>query len=59
MHIVTAWMFKIVQEGTSEVHAEMDVLLNLEQFRQAVPDNLACFVPYGTYILFERISSCN
>ena len=40
----------------SEVHAEMDVLLNLEQFRQAVPDNLACFLPHGTYILFERIS---
>lgn len=39
-----------------EMYAEMDVLLTLEQFQQAVPDNLACFLPYGTYILFESIS---
>ena len=39
-----------------EMYAEMGVLLTLEQFQQGVPDNLACFLPYGTYILFE---SCN
>jgi hypothetical protein len=38
------------------VYVEMDVLLNLEQYQQAVPDTLACFLPYGTYILFESIS---
>ena len=49
-------MLKLVQESMSEMYAEMDVLLTLEQFQQAVPDNLACFLPYGTYILFETIS---
>ena len=39
-----------------EMYAEMDVLLTLEQFQQAVADNLACFLPCETYILFESIS---
>ena len=35
---------------------ELDVLLTLEQFQQAIPDTLACFLLYGTLIIFETIA---
>lgn len=38
------------------MHAEVHVLLTLEQFQQVVPDTLACYLPYGTLILYEAIS---
>lgn len=37
------------------VYAEMDILLTLEQYKQAIPETLACYIPYSTLILFESI----
>ena len=37
-------------------YAELDVLLTLQQYRMAVPDTLACYLPYGMYIIFETVS---
>ena len=36
--------------------AEIDVLLNLEQFKIMIPDTLASYLPYGTLIKFETLS---
>ena len=41
---------------TSKLVAELDILLTLEQFKLAVPDTLACYVSYGTGIMFETIT---
>lgn len=46
-------IFWITQEYESELYAELDVLLTLEEYRMAVPDTLACYLPYGTYIIYE------
>ena len=35
--------------------SDIDILLNLEQFQQLVPETLACHLPYGTFIVFERV----
>ena len=38
------------------MYAEMlQVLLTLEQYRMAVPHTLACYVPYGTLIMFDSM----
>ncbi len=38
------------------MYADVHVLLTLEQFQDAVPETLACYVTYGTLILYEKIS---
>lgn len=35
--------------------AEVDMLLTLEQYKQAIPETLAYYIPYGTLIVFKRI----
>lgn len=44
-----------MQEIDSTVYAEVDVLLNLEEYQRCVPDTLACYLPYGTQIVYEKI----
>lgn len=36
--------------------ADVQILLNLEQYKQVVPETLACFIPSGTWIMFEATS---
>lgn len=31
------------------------MLLTLEQYKQAIPETLASYIPYGTLIVFESI----
>ena len=38
------------------MYAEVDALLTLEQYKQLVPDTLACRLAYGTLIRFEHFS---
>lgn len=38
-----------------DLFVDVYVLLNLEQFRQVVPDTLASYVPYGTLIMYEAM----
>lgn len=35
--------------------AEVDMLLTLEQYKQAIPGTLVYYIPYGTLIVFKRI----
>lgn len=35
--------------------AEIDILLNLEQYKMAVPSALACYLSHGTFIVYETI----
>ena len=44
-----------LQEADGAIYADVDVLLTLDQFRMCV-DTLARYVPYGTRIIFERIT---
>jgi hypothetical protein len=37
-------------------YVEVDILLTLEQYQQLVPETLACYLPFGTLIIFERSS---
>ena len=46
----------LLQESSSQLFAAIDILLTLEQFRQAIPDTLASYVSYGTRIVFETIT---
>lgn len=39
----------------NELFAEIDVLLNLEQYQIMIPDTLASYLPYGTLIKFETL----
>lgn len=43
------------QEVNNTLYAEVDLLLTLEQYQQLVPETQACYVPYGTFIVFERL----
>ena len=53
--IVHAWVCDVcLQEADGAVYATVDVLLTLDQLRMCV-NTLACYVPHGTRIIFERI----
>ena len=36
--------------------AEVDIMLTLEQYQQAVPSTLASYLSYGSWIIFESIA---
>lgn len=36
--------------------AELDILLNLEQFQLAVPNTLASYLSYGSRIIYESLA---
>ena len=43
-----------MQEQTGQVHAVVDVLLNFQQFKTAVPDSPLFHLPFGMLILYKR-----
>ena len=45
-----------LQGSTGELIAEIDLLLTLEQYRQAVPDTLASYLHHGTRIVYETVT---
>lgn len=38
------------------LYVEVDMLVTLEQYQQLFPDTLACYVPFGTLIIYQKIA---
>ena len=55
-HVFIQDCVRLKHPQLGSVTGEIDILLNLEQFQQAVPSTLACYLSHGTRILFETIT---
>ena len=44
------------QDYGSDIYAEVDMLLTLEQYQYCVPDTQVCYLHHGSFIIFEKVT---